>query len=64
MGRPLVIEESVTIACPADAVWATVTDYSSDHLWRPGIREMAPELMLALRVLQDHRRMEVAAWMQ
>jgi len=32
------------------------------HLYE--IREMAPELMLALRVLQDHRRMEVAAWMQ
>ena len=31
------------------------------HLYE--IREMAPELMLALRVLQDHRRMEVAAWM-
>ncbi len=43
MGRPLVIEESVTIACPADAVWAMVTDYSSDHLWRPGIREMTPD---------------------
>ena len=43
MGRPLVIEEAVTIACPADAVWAMVTDYSSDHLWRPGIREMIPD---------------------
>ncbi|WP_167354918.1 MarR family winged helix-turn-helix transcriptional regulator [Rhizobium altiplani] len=32
------------------------------HLYE--IREMAPELMLSLRVLQDHRRMEVAAWMQ
>ncbi|EPE95588.1 MarR family winged helix-turn-helix transcriptional regulator [Rhizobium grahamii] len=32
------------------------------HLYE--IREMAPELLLALRVLQDHRRMEVAAWMQ
>lgn len=28
------------------------------------IREMAPVLMQALRVLQDRRRMEVAAWMQ
>ena len=28
------------------------------------IREMAPELMQALRALQDHRRMEMAAWMQ
>ncbi len=32
------------------------------HLYE--IREMAPELMLALRALQDHRRMEMAAWMQ
>jgi DNA-binding MarR family transcriptional regulator len=27
------------------------------------IREMAPELMLALRVLQDRRRLEKIAWM-
>ncbi|MBB3464612.1 MarR family transcriptional regulator [Rhizobium sp. BK377] len=32
------------------------------HLYE--IREMAPELMQALRMLQDHRQMEVAAWMQ
>ncbi|MDR7142974.1 MarR family winged helix-turn-helix transcriptional regulator [Rhizobium sp. BE258] len=32
------------------------------HLYE--IREMAPELMQALRALQDHRRMEMAAWMQ
>ena len=35
---------------------------TSAHLYE--IREMAPELMQALRMLQDHRRMEVAAWMQ
>ncbi|WP_246778259.1 MarR family transcriptional regulator [Rhizobium sp. BG6] len=35
---------------------------TSAHLHE--IREMAPELTLALRVLQDHRRMEMAAWMQ
>ena len=43
MGRPLVIEEAVSIASPADVVWAMVTDYESDHLWRPGIREMTPD---------------------
>jgi len=32
------------------------------HLYE--IREMAPELMQALRALQDHRRMEMAAWMK
>lgn len=32
------------------------------HLYE--IRKMAPELMQALRALQDHRRMEMAAWMQ
>lgn len=32
------------------------------HLYE--IREMAPELMQALRMLGDHRQMEVAAWMQ
>lgn len=32
------------------------------HLYE--IREMAPELMEALRALQDHRRMEMAAWMK
>ena len=35
---------------------------TSAHLYE--IREMAPELMQALRMLQDHRQMEVAAWMQ
>ncbi len=35
---------------------------ASAHLYE--IREMAPELMQALRMLQDHRQMEVAAWMQ
>jgi len=43
VGRPLVIEETVSIAAPAGVVWAMVTDYESDHLWRPGIREMAPD---------------------
>jgi DNA-binding MarR family transcriptional regulator len=32
------------------------------HLYE--IREMAPELMQALRMLGDHRQMEMAAWMQ
>ena len=35
---------------------------TSAHLYE--IREMAPELIQALRMLQDHRQMEVAAWMQ
>lgn len=35
---------------------------TSAHLYE--IREMAPELMQALRMLGDHRQMEVAAWMQ
>ena len=43
MARALIIEESVSIARNADAVWAMVTDYSSDHLWRPGITEMTPD---------------------
>jgi carbon monoxide dehydrogenase subunit G len=42
MGTVL-IEESVDIARPPDAVWAMVIDYSSDHLWRPGITEMTPD---------------------
>jgi hypothetical protein len=43
MARALIIEESVDIACTADALWAMVTDYSSDRLWRPGIAEMTPD---------------------
>jgi carbon monoxide dehydrogenase subunit G len=43
MAKPLVIEESVRIARAPDAVWAMVTDYASDHLWRPGITEMTPD---------------------
>lgn len=35
---------------------------TSAHLYE--IREMAPELMQALRMLADHRQLEVAAWMQ
>jgi DNA-binding MarR family transcriptional regulator len=37
-------------------------DLTAAHLHE--IREMAPELMLALRILQDRRKMEQAAWMQ
>ena len=37
------IEESVRIARAPDAVWAMVIDYSSDQLWRPGIKEMTPD---------------------
>ena len=43
MSRTLVIEEAVRIHRSPDAVWAVVTDYSSDHLWRPGITEMTPD---------------------
>ncbi len=43
MTRALRIEESVTIARAPDAVWHVVTDYASDHLWRPGITEMTPD---------------------
>jgi hypothetical protein len=43
MSRTLLIEESIRIARSPDAVWALVTDYSSDHLWRPGITEMTPD---------------------
>jgi Polyketide cyclase / dehydrase and lipid transport len=43
MSRSLLIEESVRIGRAPDAVWAMVTDYSSDHLWRPGITEMTPD---------------------
>lgn len=35
---------------------------TSAHLYE--IREMAPDLMEALRVLRDRRKMEVIAWMQ
>ena len=43
MSRTLLIEEAVRIGRTPDAVWAIVTDYSSDHLWRPGITEMTPD---------------------
>ena len=43
MTRTLVIEESVPIRRAPEAVWAMVTDYESDHLWRPGITEMTPD---------------------
>ena len=43
MARTLLIEESIRIARAPDAVWTMVTDYSSDHLWRPGITEMTPD---------------------
>ena len=43
MTRILVIEESVPIRRAPEAVWAMVTDYESDHLWRPGITEMTPD---------------------
>ena len=43
IGRTLLIEEAVRIGRAPDAVWAMVTDYSSDHFWRPGIAEMTPD---------------------
>ncbi len=43
MSRPIHIEESVTIGRPPDVVWATVSDYSSDSVWRPDITEMIPD---------------------
>ena len=43
MTRTLVIEESVRIRRAPEAVWAMVTDYESDHRWRPGITEMTPD---------------------
>ena len=43
MARTLVIEETVRIARAPDEVWTMVTDYSADHLWRPGITEMTPD---------------------
>jgi hypothetical protein len=43
MSRTLLIEESIRIRRDPDAVWAMITDYSSDHLWRPGITEMTPD---------------------
>jgi DNA-binding MarR family transcriptional regulator len=51
-----------TIARLTDKAEEILRRLTPAHLYE--IREMAPELMLALRVLQDHRRMEVAAWMQ
>jgi Polyketide cyclase / dehydrase and lipid transport len=43
MARAVHIEESVRIRRSPDDVWATVADYGSDHLWRPGITEMTPD---------------------
>lgn len=43
LSNPVQIEESVTISRPAPVVWATVSDYSSDHIWRPEITEMTPD---------------------
>src|SRR5688572_23097826 len=43
MSRTLVIEEAVRIRRTPDEVWAVISDYSSDHLWRPGITEMTPD---------------------
>ncbi len=58
------------IAKPKNRIVVRLTDRAEEllrrltpaHLYE--IREMAPELMQALRALQDHRRMEMAAWMQ
>ncbi len=43
MTRPIHIEESVTIHRPPTVVWATVSDYSTDSVWRPDITEMTPD---------------------
>lgn len=43
MSRPIHIEESVTIRRSPEVVWATVSDYSIDGLWRPDITEMTPD---------------------
>ncbi|GAA3095860.1 helix-turn-helix domain-containing protein [Rhizobium viscosum] len=50
---------AVMLTAQAEALLRRLT---SAHLYE--IREMAPELMQALRMLQDHRQMEVTAWMQ
>lgn len=33
----------IEIARPAEAVWAVVSDYSTDTVWRKGITEMTPD---------------------
>jgi hypothetical protein len=43
VARTINIEESVRIRRAPEEVWATVNDYTSDHLWRPGITEMTPD---------------------
>ena len=43
MAGPIHIEESVKIRRPPEVVWATVSDYSADSVWRPGITEMTPD---------------------
>ena len=38
----------MTIGCPPDVVWATVSDYSTDSVWRPDITEMTPDTLALL----------------
>jgi hypothetical protein len=43
MSRPVQISESVTIRRSPEVVWATVSDYATDSVWRPDITEMRPD---------------------
>ena len=43
MTKTLYTHVDVEIPRPAEAVWAVVTDYAADTLWRKGITEMTPD---------------------
>jgi hypothetical protein len=42
MTKTLYTHVDIEIPRPADQVWAVVTDYATDTVWRKGITEMTP----------------------
>ena len=43
MRRHLFTHVDIEIPRPAEQVWAVVTDYATDTIWRKGITEMIPD---------------------
>ena len=43
MTKTLYTHVDIEIPRPAETVWAVVTDYASDTVWRKGITEMTPD---------------------
>ena len=43
MSNTLYTHVDIEIPRPAEHVWAVVTDYATDTVWRKGITEMSPD---------------------